>query len=215
MTRRDVRKVVGYTRVSTAEQADSGLSLSAQQAAIEAECRRRGWELVTIYSDTSSGKDPERPGLADALAAVKTKTADAIVASRLDRLSRSLLHFADLMAGATRECWHLVALDLAVDTSTAAGELLAHVMGSFAQYERRIISERTKAALQAAQARGTHVGRPSAVPPAIERRIVQARRDGQSVYAITQALNTDKVPTAHGGRRWHLSTVARILSRAA
>ena len=90
--------VVGYVRVSTAEQADSGAGLEAQRTAIMAEATRRDWQLLTIYEDAgASGKSLNRPGLADALAAVEDGDASAVIVAKLDRLSRSLLDFAGLM----------------------------------------------------------------------------------------------------------------------
>src|ERR1022692_4719837 len=113
--------VVGYVRVSTDEQAVSGLGLAAQRAAIEAECTRRGWTLVAVHEDALSGKNLDRPGMAAALAAVESGAASAIVVAKLDRLSRSLGDFASLMARAQAGRWNLVALDLGIDLATAAG----------------------------------------------------------------------------------------------
>ena len=89
-------KAIGYTRVSTAEQSESGLGLAAQRSAIEAECRRRGWQLVQVLSDAGvSGKSTRnRPALTEALRMVEAGEADAVVVSKLDRLSRSLKDFA-------------------------------------------------------------------------------------------------------------------------
>jgi DNA invertase Pin-like site-specific DNA recombinase len=207
-------RVVGYLRASTEEQADSGLGLAAQRAAIEAEARRRGWELVSVYEDAgvSAKAITKLRARENALEAVSSHQANALVVSRLDRFSRSLLDFADVMARATREGWAFVALDLSVDTSTAAGEMLAHVMASFAQYERRLIAERTKAALKAAKARGTHVGRPVSTPKNIEQLIVEARRSGVSYWAIRKRFETEGIPTSRGGR-WHISTIQKIIKR--
>ncbi len=126
-------RVCGYTRVSTQEQADSGLGIDAQRAAITAEAARRGWELLTIHEDAGlSGKSLNRPGLADALAMVEGDAASAIIVAKLDRLSRSLVDFAGLMQRAQRRGWQLVALDVNIDTTTAAGALVANVMASVA-----------------------------------------------------------------------------------
>ncbi|MGA2932232.1 MAG: recombinase family protein, partial [Acidimicrobiales bacterium] len=91
--------VVGYVRVSTDEQATSGLGLDAQRAAIDDECSRRGWELVEVYEDAgASGKTiVGRPALQEALEAVRSHRAGALVVAKLDRLSRSLLDVAALM----------------------------------------------------------------------------------------------------------------------
>src|SRR6516165_9307386 len=117
-------RVIGYVRVSTEEQAMSGAGLQAQRAAIAREARRRGWELVETIEDRGySAKDLRRPGVQEALRALEAGEAKALVVAKLDRLSRSMLDFASLMATAQKQHWALVALDVAVDTSTPAGEM--------------------------------------------------------------------------------------------
>ena len=150
----DPATVVGYVRVSTDEQAVSGLGLAAQRAAIEAECARRGWTLVAVHEDALSGKSLKRPGMSAALEAVESGVAAAIVVAKLDRLSRSLADFASLMARAQSGHWNLVALDLGIDLTTAAGEFMANVMASAAQWERRIIGQRTRDTLAVKRAMG-------------------------------------------------------------
>src|SRR5438046_833544 len=110
-------RVIGYIRVSTAEQADSGLGLEAQRQTIELEVARRGWTLVGSYEDAGlSGKRlAGRPGIEAALQAVENGTADALVVAKLDRLSRSMLDFCTLMVRSQKKRWALVALDLGVD----------------------------------------------------------------------------------------------------
>jgi len=208
--------VVGYIRVSTDDQADSGLGLEAQRSLIEGECGRRGWNLVHVFEDAGvSGKSlAGRPALTKALEAVRGHSADALVVAKLDRLSRSLLDFAGLMEQARKEGWALVALDLGVDTTTPSGEMLASVLASFAQYERRLIGQRTKDALAVKKAQGARLGRPPVLDKAVVRRIERARRRGQSLQAIANALNIDGVGTAHGGSKWHASTVRSVLARA-
>jgi DNA invertase Pin-like site-specific DNA recombinase len=78
-----------------------------------------------------------RPGIQEALRALEAGEAKALVVAKLDRLSRSMLDFAALMATAQRQSWALVALDCAVDTSTPAGEAMAHVLAAFGQFDRR------------------------------------------------------------------------------
>ena len=153
-------RVVGYIRVSTEEQADSGLGLEAQRSAIENECLRRGWELAEVYEDAgASGKSlTGRPALQQALAAVRGHDAGALVVAKLDRLSRSLLDFAALMEDARKGEWSLVILDLGVDTTTPSGEMIANVMATFAQFERRLIGERTPRRLGGEEAAGSEAG---------------------------------------------------------
>jgi DNA invertase Pin-like site-specific DNA recombinase len=132
-------RVIGYIRVSTTEQGANGAGLEAQRAAIEAECLRRQWQLVRIEEDVLSGRTLRRPGLQRALDACRSTEADGVVVAKLDRLSRSLVDFAGLLAEAQAGGWNLVALDLEVDLSTPSGEFLANVMASAAQWERRLI----------------------------------------------------------------------------
>lgn len=210
-------RAVGYVRVSTGEQADSGAGLTAQRAALAAECERRGWELVDVLTDAAaSGKSlAGRPGLAAALAACEDGTAQALVVAKLDRLSRSLLDFAGLMERAQRKGWNLVALDLGIDLSTPAGEFMAGVMASAAQWERRIIGARTRDALAVKRAEGVRLGRPAGLPAEVLRRIVAEREAGASLRAVADSLTADGVPTSQGGTRWHASTVRAVLGSQA
>lgn len=208
-------RVVAYIRVSTEEQHESGLGLDDQRSRIMRDVSARGWELVELFSDTASGKDLRRPGLARALRALGAGSADALVVAKLDRLTRSLLDFAGLMERAREEGWAFVSLDLGVDTTTAAGELVANVIASVAQWERRMIGERTKAALAALRARGVRLGRPRTLTDKVVGRIVDDREAGLSLQAIADRLNEARTPTAQGGKRWYASTVRAVLQSVA
>ena len=102
--------MIGYVRVSTDEQADSGLGLAAQRAAMATEAEKRGWTLVEVHEDAESGKSLDRPGLTEALAAIESGEAAGIVVAKLDRLCRSLKDFAVLMEQAQKDGWNLVRL---------------------------------------------------------------------------------------------------------
>ncbi len=197
----------------TSEQAESGAGLAAQRATIQAEADRRGWHLVVVHEDAGvSGKSMTgRAGLDAALLAVEKGGADVLVVAKLNRLSRSLLDFANLTERSRRRRWALVALDLGVDTTTPAGEMVATLMATFAQYERRIIGVRTREALAAKKASGVRLGRPPSRPRSPVERIEQARSSGQTLAAIADALNVEGVPTAHGGAQWHRATVRQVL----
>jgi DNA invertase Pin-like site-specific DNA recombinase len=208
-------RVVGYIRVSTEEQGDSRAGLEAQEAAIRAEVERREWELVELYVDVASGKTlRKRDNLGVALRALADGAADALVVAKLDRLSRSVLDFAGIMETAAAEGWSLVVIDLGVDTTTPNGELVANIMISMAQWERRIIGERTKSALAPGKARGTKVGRKSGVADETVRLIRVMRDAGSSWQKIADALTAEGVETGQGGK-WHAATVRRIYLRAA
>jgi DNA invertase Pin-like site-specific DNA recombinase len=202
-------------RVSTGEQAASGAGLEVQRQAIRAEADRRGWELVEVYSDEgASGKSLKgRPGLSAAFEAIDAGRASGLIVSKLDRLSRSLLDFAGIVDRAQRGGWNLVALDLGVDLATPAGEAMANVMATFAQLERRLISQRTKDALAIKRAEGVDLGRPPQIKLDVEARIAAMHAAGTNAERIAAALNAEHVPTARGGR-WHPSTVRVVVRRA-
>ena len=204
-------RAVAYLRVSTSDQAESGAGLAAQRAQVEAEAVRRGWVLVAVEVDAgASGKSMTgRPALAAALDAVTTGTADVLLVAKLDRLSRSLLDFAGLMGRSQSEGWSVIALDLGVDTSTPAGEFMA----SAAQWERRIIGQRTRDALAARKAAGVVLGGPRSIPEAVAERIYAERAAGKGLRVIAEGLTTAGVPTARGGGAWSTSTVQRVLAR--
>lgn len=203
---------VGYVRVSTAEQAASGAGLGAQRAAITSECERRGWSLAAIHEDAgaSGGTMRKRPALAEALTQVEAKPERVLVVAKLDRLSRSIVDFATLMQRARKRGWRIVVLDFGVDTTTPNGELVANVLVSVAQWERRMIGLRTKEALAVKKSQGVRLGRPPSVPSDLVERIRALRTDGLTYAAIASRLNEEGVPTGQGGKRWWPSTVRAI-----
>jgi DNA invertase Pin-like site-specific DNA recombinase len=204
-------RTIAYLRCSTEEQADSRAGLEAQRAAIIVEAKRRGWDEADLrYVEDAgfSGKDLHRPGIEAALDALRHRKADTLVVSKLDRLSRSLVDFAGLMDRASRERWALIALDLNVDTSTPAGEAMAAMLATFAQFERRLI------ALAVKRAAGVRLGRPRLIPDEIVARIIAERSSGATLRAIADGLNRDAIPTAMRGRQWWVATVQGVLAQA-
>lgn len=105
----------------------------------------------------------------------------------------------------------LIALDIGVDTTTPSGEMLANVLAVFAQFERRLIGQRTREALAVRRSQGIALGRPRVLPDTLRRRVASQRKAGMSLRAIAEALNERGVETAHGGRRWYASTVRYLL----
>ena len=210
-------RVVLYSRVSTAEQADSGAGLAAQETALRAHAAHRGWEVVAHLTDAGvSGKSLNgRLALAQALQLVAEGKADALAVSKLDRLSRSLLDFAGLMARSQAEGWALVALDVDVDTTTPSGRLVANVMASVAEWERETIGARTRDGLAAKRAQGVVLGRPRAASREAVDRAGALRAAGLSYAACAERLTLEGVPTAHSGVRWYPSTVRKVLMSAA
>ena len=138
----------------SASEATSGRNEPGTRAII-AECERRGWHLLEVIEDAGfSAKDMKRPGVQEALRVLEEGKASALVVAKLDRLSRSMIDFTALMGTAQKQHWALVALDCAVDTSTPSGEAMANMLATFAQFERRLISQRTKEALAVKQRAG-------------------------------------------------------------
>lgn len=143
---------IGYARVSTADQ-----DLAPQLDVLHV----RGCEPV--YSEHASGKTADRPELANAMKALRA--GDTLVVWRLDRLGRSL---PDLIAAVNELAKRGIAFESvteAIDTTTAAGKLVFNIFASLADFERHLISERTRAGLAAGRARGRMGGRPPALTP--------------------------------------------------
>lgn len=214
-------RVLGYTRISDAEQSKDGLSLDTQRAAIEAECERRGWELIEVIEDDGySGRNDKRPGLQRALTMLgrKKERPDAVVVARLDRLTRSLKNLVDFMERADTR-WGIVALDMDLNTTTANGQLVMHLLGAVAHWESRMNSERTSAGMRAVHAKKRAEGEAFGFQPGVDQvtvaRILKARSRGDSFNAIAKRLDAQRVPTPGGGARWYPSTVERIVKREA
>lgn len=207
-------RAVGYIRVSTDAQGERGYGLDAQREAIEAEATRRGWTLERVYVDVASGKSVRhRPEFGEMLHALAAGEAEVLIVAKLDRLSRSLVDFAQLMATAQAEGWSVNALDIGVDTSSINGELIANIIMALAQWERRIIGQRTTAALAQVRARGTRLGRRVTTDGTTEALVQTMKREGLSNHAVARRLNELEVPTAQGGAQWYHSTVAALLRR--
>lgn len=203
-------RAIGYCRVSTDEQGQSGLGLDSQKATVHSEVERRGWTFETMYADVASGKSMRgRRDFGRALRVLAVGEADVLVVAKLDRLSRSVSDFAAVLALSQAEGWALDICDLGVDTTTPSGKMVAQIMMVLAEWEREMIGDRTKAALSVARSRGTRLGRPSNVDAETVRLIRVLRSSGKSWQGIADALEREAVPTAQGGR-WHGSTVRKI-----
>ena len=187
-----VREVIGYLRVSTREQADSGLGLDAQRRAIAAEADRRGWSVRWITDDGYTARNLRRPGIREAMRALRRGEAAALVVAKLDRLSRSLPDFGATLDVARRQKWALVALDLGVDMTTPNGRLVANIIAAVAEWESETIGARTADAMAEAKVRGVRFGRDRMTDPAVVDRIVTERAAG------TPRLSPDR---SRAGRR--------------
>jgi len=206
-------RAISYRRVSTDEQADSGLGLDAQAASIAKTIDTRGWTVTAELVDAGiSGSTPPstRPALAQALEMLAAGEADALVVAKLDRATRSVADLCYLLDLADRQKWDLVALDLGIDTSTPMGRAMAQMAGVFSELERKMIGQRTSDALQALKANGHKLGRPVELSESVRQRIVANRSTGMSLRAIAAGLTRDDIPTARGAT-WHASTIQAVL----
>lgn len=219
-------KFVTYLRVSTERQGQSGLGLEAQRTAVAAHVLSRG-EVVAEFIEIESGKRSDRPELARALAAAKRAGAVLLIA-KLDRLARNVAFIANLLESGVE----MTAADM-----PEANRFVLHIMAAVAEQEGRAISERTRAALAAAKARGVALGwsmpsrrdeqqfasskgaRCNAIQAdhhaaALLPLIRQIGGQGGSLRQIAVELNARGVRTVQGGA-WHATTVRNILARQA
>lgn len=203
---------LGYIRVSTQEQVDGGASLDAQEGAVRAEAMRRGWALELVADEGWSARDLRRPGLSAALERLGRGEAHALLATRLDRISRSVVDFASLLKKANIEKWRLVLLSPDLDTADPAGKFTAHVLAAAAEYERDLIGVRTREGMAQRRAEGVHVGRPSVLSESTVERIVRERARGNTLRVIAERLTVDRVATARGGESWSISSVQGVLT---
>ena len=211
-----MQRFVQYIRVSTASQGKSRLGLEAQKNYISHyfENYRGEYELLQDFCDIESGKNSDRPEMNKAIELAKANDAILIVA-KLDRLSRSMAFIANLMEDKK--------LKFRMATMPEADEFLLHIYAALAQQERKFISERTKAALQQAKARGIKLGgarpeqqaRHDAVKAEANQnalrvsKIIGVNREAGKTYKyIADHLNELCVATARGGK-WYDTTVRR------
>jgi DNA invertase Pin-like site-specific DNA recombinase len=171
---------IGYARVSTDEQ-HLALQLDALNAA---GCDR-------IFEEKASGGDIDRPVLAETLAYLRP--ADTLSVWRLDRLGRSLVHLIDLVEGLEQRGVGFQSLTEGLDASTAGGELVFHVFGALAQFERRLVRERTLAGLAAARARGRIGGRPRVLTPEQAKMVRQMNASGEhTARSLAEAFGVSR-----------------------
>jgi DNA invertase Pin-like site-specific DNA recombinase len=210
---------IAYLRVSTARQGESGLGLEAQRNAVEAFARQHGGAIAASYVEVESGKRSDRPELAKALAAARKAKATLLIA-KLDRLARNVKFIATMMDSGA---------DFVACDQPYASRLTLHILAAVAEDEARRISERTKAALQAAKARGTKLGSPIAAETAATARAARSKyasaanaktckviADIQAsgvttLAAIGKALEARGVRTPAGRETWQPVQVSRLL----
>lgn len=200
-------RALGYASVA---RSDGGQAeLHEQLTAIEALCRRRGWQLIEVLSDVESDRAGNwRPALVHALGRIERGEASCLVVTELERVGRSAADLGRILEDLRRTNKRLVAIDLGLDTQSVQGRVATSALISVGAWERRRVADRTRQGLAAARARGAATGRPPLEDvSALKRRIVDMRAGGMTLQAIADALNEDGVPTLRGGTKWRPSSV--------
>jgi site-specific DNA recombinase len=228
-------RAVGYVRVSTQEQARSGLGIDSQVERVRAYCAFRGLELVEVIVDagvSGSIRLSDRAGGRAVCDLVEAGRVDAVVSMKLDRLFRDAADCLDMTRTWDDAGIGLHLLDLGIDTTSAVGRAFLTVAAGFAELEKNLIGERTAAALGQLKAQGVRLGgeafgvRRTADVDAAGRRtweaaqdeadvvalMVELRAQGMTLRAIVAELNARGVPTKRGGA-WQACTVGKILAR--
>lgn len=217
---------VAYYRVSTDRQGKSGLGLEAQKEAVRAHLNGGPWKLVAEVIEVESGKRNDRPKLQEALGLCRLHQATLIIA-KLDRLARNVAFVSNLMESGVE----FVAADF-----PQANRLTVHILAAVAEHEAKAISERTKAALAAAKARGVklggdrgglHVGRAIGIAHSLKARkeranqraydvgpiITELNSSGLSLRDIAKELTKRSIPTPRGKSEWTAMQIKRVIDR--
>jgi site-specific DNA recombinase len=226
-------RVIIYSRVSTADQSENGVSLDAQQAKMAAYAGLYDLEVVeTIVDAGESAKSLDRPGLQRALSLLRVGKADGLVVVKLDRLTRSVADWQTLIDGYFNERVgkQLFSVGDSIDTRTAAGRLVLNVLMSVAAWEREAIGERTREALRHKIRCNQRCGKirfgydladdgKTLVPNIAEQQaidlIAALRAAGRTLRQIAAELTVRNIPTKEGGTSWSHTAVGRILQRKA
>jgi DNA invertase Pin-like site-specific DNA recombinase len=226
-------RVVGYVRVSTDEQASNGVSLGAQEEKIKAYCKAKDWDLVEVIRDEGiSAKNLKRPGLQSILARIPKRNGkrgfDGIIVIKLDRLTRAVGDLAYLNKLFEVHKVAFIAFQEAVDTSTASGKLFHNIIACLSEWERGVISERTRDALRYKRSKGERVGE---VPygyrvtddgmilePILEEqqnlnKIRTLRESASSYSKIADYLNSQGIVTKKGSS-WYPESVRSVLQHS-
>jgi site-specific DNA recombinase len=224
-------RVVGYIRVSTTDQATDGVSLDAQEGRIAAWGAAHGGALagedVHVDAGISGKRSDNRPGLRAALDAA-CRPGGVLVVYSLSRLARSTKDTIAIAERLEQAGADLVSLSERIDTTSASGKMVFRMLAVLAEFERDLVSERTRAALAHKRSRSERVGqvpygrrlagdgRTLAADPAEADVLVAVRRlraEGRSFRAIAAELTRAGIPTKNGGPRWAHTTIAHILDR--
>ena len=220
---------IGYIRVSTEQQGESGAGLDAQRAAIVAFAAKAGLDLVAIHEDagvSGAAGIEDRPGLIAAVA--QLRKGDTLIVGKRCRLGREQMAVLMIEKAVAKRGASISSADGVGNGDDPSARFMAAIIDAAAAYERNLIRCRTKAALAAKRSKGERVGQ---VPfgwrdedgrlVAVEAeqevlaRIHECRQTGLSLRAIAAILNDEKITTRQGGTKWYASTIKSILDRAA
>jgi DNA invertase Pin-like site-specific DNA recombinase len=202
--------IYAYARVSTEEQGESGLGLAAQAASLDHWAAGKPYELV---EEIASGGRADRPVLQALIA--RLEEGDTLAVAKLDRLTRNVRHLCDVLSDSQKRGWYFAALDLGVDTRTAGGRMVAQLFAVISEWERGIISERTRAAMQAKLRENPDAfKKPERAISDEARAFIRKMSDnGMTHREIVTQLNNLAIPTAQGGE-WRPGTISYLLSKA-
>ena len=222
--------VIGYTRVSTEDQADNGVSLKEQASRIKAYAKAHGLRLAGIETDEGlSGKSTKnRPGLQRALEALQDGEASGLVVVKLDRLSRTTTDILGLVDQSNRDGWQLHSIREHLDTSSSHGRFVVGILSLLAQMEREQVAERTRNAMAELRRQGRRIsGRapfgyrfdgdavvPDSKEQAILERILQLRAEGLGARRIARALRGVGVRNPRTRRAWTHGTIGDVVRTA-
>ena len=218
------RRTIAYVRVSTEDQATTGVSLDAQEARIGAYCTKMGWDAPEVVRDAGeSAKSLKRPGIAAIIQQVRNDAVERVVVAKLDRLTRSIRDLSDLIDLCAKHDVALVSVGETLDTSSAAGRMVVNMLGVVGQWEREAIAERTSTALSHKRRSGLAYSTTpfgycregnTLVPDAFEQKALQESmrmdRAGASFREIARFL-TNLGVKPHRGKAWYASSVRAML----
>lgn len=184
-----------YSRVSTTDQ-----SADMQVRELREYCERRGWELAHEYTDRGvSGAKESRPELNRLIADARKRRFDSVVVWKFDRFARSVSHLLRALEEFRSLGIEFVSLSEAIDTSTPTGKMVFTVLGAVAELERSLITERVRAGLRNAKAKGKRLGRP---PSSVSNKeIRQLRSQGASWRAIGRNLGVSATTAFYAARK--------------
>lgn len=219
-------RTVGYTRVSSQDQADNGISLDNQRAKIQAYCDLKDLDLIEIIEDAGvSAKNLKRPGVKKVLEMAHKKKVKAVVVYKLDRMFRSTLDALETTKQFDKKGVAFHSITESIDTRSAMGKFFFTLLSSVAELERNVVGERTKAALQYKKSLGEKTGgnvpygkdvtdTGHLVTNQTEQKVITTvlrfRKRGMNYSKIARKLNKGGYPTKTG-KQWHAQQVKNVV----